>query len=386
MIGKIIFSLIAFLLFAYIFIFELIKKNDTTYIYILIGQAIGILLNFIQIIFNILNGAFFIFITTLLCIVIPAVLLVLELTGKNTSELISVGIAKVFLVFEKKKKAKDVLIKLVVKYDKSYLAHKMLAEIYQEEGGMRKAIDEYVKVLDIKGDDYKSYFKISKLLNDLGKKDEAIQMLETLYKKKPEFCDGSEFLGELLLEKERFKEAINVYVQAIKYNPDKENLYYNLGIAYARTNEFSLAKECFLKTCEIDSNMYNSYYRLGQIALLYKDIEEAEQYFVQSMYGETENKSFYQLAKISMMKNDKQKAIMYLNKAAENSMEFFRKASDEPMFFSIKGQIIEPEEGKDIEESKKEKEISDYLDNTYTLTNLLDKENKSKNNKNKFSF
>ena len=51
---------------------------------------------------------------------------------------------------------------------------------------MRKAIDEYVKVLDIRSNDYKSYFKISKLLNELGKKDEAIEMLKILTKQKPE--------------------------------------------------------------------------------------------------------------------------------------------------------------------------------------------------------
>ena len=70
----------------------------------------------------------------------------------------------------------------------------MLAEVYEKEGGMRKAIDEYIKVLDIKGDDYKSYFKISKLLNDLERKDEAIEMLGILVKKKPELSEANEML------------------------------------------------------------------------------------------------------------------------------------------------------------------------------------------------
>jgi tetratricopeptide (TPR) repeat protein len=59
---------------------------------------------------------------------------------------------------------------------------------------MRKAIDEYVKVLDIKKDDYKSYFKISVLLRNLGKKTESIEMLKTLNKKKPEFYETTEML------------------------------------------------------------------------------------------------------------------------------------------------------------------------------------------------
>ena len=70
MIGKILFSLVLFVLFAYVFIFKLIKKNDTTYLYVLIGQAVGILLNFIQIIFSVLNGVFLTCIISILCIII----------------------------------------------------------------------------------------------------------------------------------------------------------------------------------------------------------------------------------------------------------------------------------------------------------------------------
>lgn len=384
MFGKIIFSLIAFLLFTYVFIFKLIKKNDTTYLAVLISQAIGILLNFIQILFNVLNETFFICITYILCIINPAIILLLELKGINSSELVSVCASKIYKILGNRKKAKDILINLVLKYDKSYSGHKMLAEIYQEEGGMRKAIDEYVKVLDIKPDDYKSYFKISKLLNDLGKKDEAIEMLTILSKNKPELYEANGMLGDLLIEKEKFKEAINTYIKAIKYRPENAEFYYNLGIAYSRTNEFSLAKESFLKAIEIDSNLYNAYYRLGQIALLYRDINEAEQFFLQSMYGETEVKSFYQLAKIYMMKNNKAKSVMFLNRATEVSSDFYQKASEEPIFFSIKDQILKPESDKEYVESDKERNISEYLDNTYALTRVLDEKRKTNKTKRKF--
>ena len=127
----------------------------------------------------------------------------------------------------------------------------MLAQIYTIEGGARKAIDEYVKVLDIKTDDYKTYFTISKLLNDSGKKDEAIEMLKVLVKKKPELNESNKMLADLYLEKEKYKEAINIYIQAIKYNSEDAKLYYNLGIAYSRINEFSLAKELLKNNKEI---------------------------------------------------------------------------------------------------------------------------------------
>ena len=216
MVGKIIFTLISFLLFFYVFVFKLIKKNDTIYLAILISQAIGILINLVQILFNVLNGWFFTSVTYIVCIIFPTLLLILETKGINFSELLRVCTSKILLILGNRKKAKDILINLVSKYDKSYIGHKLLAEIYKQEGGMRKAIDEYVKVLDIRGNDYKSYFKISELLNELGKKDEAIEMLTILVNKKPELYDACTMLGNLLIEKEKFKKATNIFMQGIK--------------------------------------------------------------------------------------------------------------------------------------------------------------------------
>ena len=55
MIGKIIFTVVAFVLFVYILLLKMIRKNDTTYLIILGIQAIGILLNLIKISFDVLN-------------------------------------------------------------------------------------------------------------------------------------------------------------------------------------------------------------------------------------------------------------------------------------------------------------------------------------------
>lgn len=194
MIERILLSVLAFVLFAYIFIFKLIKKNDTTYLAILIGQAIGILLNFLQILFSAFSGLEWKIVVYILSIIIPTIILIIETKGISFSELVYINTSKILLIAKKRKQAKDILLKLVTKYDKSYGAHKMLAEIYEQEGGMRKAIDEYVKVLDIRGNDYKSYFKISQLLKELGRKNEAIQMLNTLVKKKPDLYEAGKML------------------------------------------------------------------------------------------------------------------------------------------------------------------------------------------------
>lgn len=374
MIEKIIFSMAAFILFTYVFLFKLIKRNDTNYLIILIAQALGISINFILIIFNI-ESITLKAITYLLCIIIPALVLSVELGGMNFSELMSYITCKFFMAIGNNKIAKSILINLVTKYKDSYLGHKMLAQIYEKEGGMRKAIDEYVKVLDIRKDDYKSYYTISVLLNDLGKKDESIEMLKNLIKVKPEFYKATELLGDLLSEKERYQEAINVYMQALKFYPEKYEIYYNLGMIYTQLNDFQMAKEFYEKSAELNHNLYGAHYKLGQIALLYRDLDSAEDSFTKAIYGENESKAYFELAKIYVMKNQKEKAVIFLNKSIELDSNNYSKAKEEPIFFGIKKQLQKPEvetKKEQTQKSKKEQEIEDYLEGTYNITKKID--------------
>ena len=383
MIEKIIVTLVSFLLFIYVFLFKMIKKNDTNYLIILGIEAIGILINFIQIIFGILKTGFFNGTVYIFSIIIPVIVFLLEYKHINVSEMMYVCASKICLLFGNAKKAKELLIDLSTKYPNSYFAHKMLAEIYEQEGGMRKSIEEYVKVLDIKRNDYKSYYRISILLRDLGRNKEAIQMLENLLKVKPEHLPASEMLAELLIDAEEYKRAITVINKALKIHEDKEDLIYNLGIAYVKTNEFSLAKKCFEKVVSLNNQHYNAYYRLGQIALLYRDFDMAETYFSNSTYNEKEAKSYYELTKIYMMKNQKDKAALAVQKAIDADSSFYKIAKEEPILFPIKQFIKKPEkivETKIQEENKKEKMIEEYLNDTYNLTKILNKQEESKKN------
>ena len=259
------------------------------------------------------------------------------------------------------KTAKAILVKLVTKYPESYLGHKLLAECYEKEGGMRRAIDEYVTAVDINKKDYKSYFKIADLLRDLGKKDEAIQMLEHLVKTKPDCYEASCLLGELLCEQERFKEAANVYNAALIYNPGDFDLYYNLGIVYTRLSDFQMAKEMYEKAAAINHKMYGANYNLGLIAFIQRDYDTAEKFFENSLYGDLEAMSYYQLAKIYVHKGDKDKAINFLNKAIELEPSLLKVAEKEKTFEKIKEYItvsvkMDEKDNFDEDEIEEEKE------------------------------
>ena len=373
MINQILFTVIAFVLFVYILLFKMIKKNDTTYLTILGIEAIGILLNLIKISFDILNGKLSTIILYFLCIIIPALVIILEIKNINISEIIKVSLAQLYLCVKKTKKAKKVLISLISKYKQSYIGHKMLAHIYEKEGGMRKAIDEYVSVLEIKKDDYNSYYRISILLNDLGKKDEAIEMLRTLLKNRPHIYEATSILGKIYIEKKEFKNAIEVYTNSLKHHPDKSETYYNLGICYSRINDFDIARKCFQKTIELNNDEYLAYYRLGQIALLYRDFDVAEENFLKSINSEKEAKAYIELAKIHIIKNQKEIAALDINNAIKADSSYYEIIKNEPIIFPIKHLIIKPEKEtkNEYKDSKEELEIEKYLNDTYNLTKIL---------------
>lgn len=379
LVEKIIFNVLAFSLFIFMF-FQMIKKNDTNYVIVLCMQALGIAINFIEIIFTLHINTFVRVLIYLLSIVTPIVILFLGSKNINFSEILYVTGAKIAIFTNNNKLAKDFLIKLVTKYPESYYGHKMLAEIYEKEGGMRKAIDEYVQVIDINKKDYNSYYKISYLLNDLGKKNEASQMLETLLRKKPEMVEATLLLGDIYCEQERYKEATNIYYDALKYNPTSYELYYDLGIAYTMLNDFKNAKICYERAAEINTLMYNGYYNLAQISLIYNDLEEAEKYFMQSIISKAlEPKGYYNLAKIYMIKGDNENAIKFLNVAIEIEPKLYKKTDEEPLFIPIKPYINFPnvEEMEDIpvQATKKEQKAQEHLEKTMKLVGKLSRNN-----------
>lgn len=391
MFEKLIFNLLACSLFIIIF-FKIIRKNDANYIILLVLQALGITVSFIEIKLGIGENIFWGTLRYLFSIILPFIIIVIEVKGINFSEIISVVVASFFIMTGDLKTAKKILVNLVSKYPESYLGHKLLAECYEKEGGMRRSIEEYVTAVDINKKDYKSYFKIAELLRDLGKKDEAIQMLNNLIKTKPDCYDASLLLGELLCEQERFKEAANVYNEALLYKPADFELYYNLGIVYTRLSDFQMAKEMYEKAASINHKMYGANYNLGLIVFIQGDYDTAEKYFENSLYGELEAMSYYQLAKIYVYKGEKDKAINFLNKAIELEPKLLKVAEKDKSFEKIKEHItvsVKMDENnesiEDIEEPElrsevmknQEKLAGEYLIETSKLIEAMN-ENTSK--------
>ena len=376
-IEQLIFTVISLAIFVYMFL-KMIKNNDTSYIVILVLEAIGIALNFLEFALFIELNIVFKILKYILSVVIPGIVILLERRGMTLIEVMNVARARFYLAVGNDKKAKEALITLVSKIPNSYKGHKMLAELYEKEGGMRKAIDEYVQAIDINKKDYESYYTVAKLLNTLDKKEEASQMLFNLLEKKPDMYKATELLGDILISNEMYKEAVNVYQEALKYNPVSYEINYNLGIAYTMLNDFQNAKICYEKAAQINSLLYNAKYSLAEIALIYKDLEEAERRFLETIEEEELSAdAYYELAKIYLIKGDKETAINYVNTAIDiESKKIVDKVRKEPLFIPIIARIsipfnLENQEEKESKLTEKDVKAKEHLEEMVDITRHL---------------
>lgn len=395
-IEQLIFAVIAFVLFIYMF-YKIIRNNDTSYIIVIVIEAISIMLNFFEVLFSTKLNMAWMIIKYVLGILIPVVIFILEKYNIPLAEVIDVTKATIFLKLGDNKKAKQALIHLVTKYPENYQGHKRLAEIYEKEGGVRKAIDEYVQAIDVNKRDYDSYYRVAELLNGLDKQDEAAQMLSSLIKKKPEYTKASILLGDILIEREMYKEAANLYQEALRYDPTNYDLYYNLGIAYTMLNDFQNAKICYEKAAEINSLAFNCKYSLAEIALIYKEIEEAQKHFMQAIEDEKlAPDGYFELAKIELIKGNKDIAIQYANTAIDsNSKKIVPKIKKDPIFIPIIPRLSIPfnleENYEDEENELQEKELKakEHLEEMFEITRQLSYQdiemlNRNKNIEDKF--
>ncbi len=374
---KIIFNLLAFTLFTIIFM-KMIKKNDTSYVYILVLEFIGIAINFVELFISTNINAIFKTIMYLFAVILPAVVLFIEYKKKiDFPEIYKLTMAKIYMDSGKYDKSKDYLFSLINKYPESYLGHKSLAKLYEKEGKNDNAIDEYVRVAQINEKDLKINFNIAKLLNKENRNEEAINVLHNNLKKNPELYEDAMLLGNILFESEHYKEACTIYMNSLRYHPGNYDIYYSLGMTCTMLNDFQRAKEFYDKAAQINSLAYNAKLSLGQIALIYGDLEEAEQYFYESAKGEdSEAGSYYYLAQIALLKGDKEKAINYMNIAIKLEPKLYEKIQKDTVFMPIIKEVIEP--NKEVKENArknkmryKEKKCVNHLAKTCTLVSSL---------------
>ncbi len=353
MIEKIIFNVLAIALFTITFL-KLIRKNDTSYIYMLAIEFVGIAINFVELFIASSFGFCIKLLMYLLSVILPIAIFIIERVKKiSLSELAQMIIIPILEKTNNIDKAKNILNNYITKNPQSYISHKLLAQIYEKEENYEASISEYLKVTELNRNDLNSYYNLAVMLNKNKQNDKAIIVLQEILKQTPENEKIVNFLGDIYFEKEMYKEMVLLYMTSLRYHPGSFDIYYSIGMAYTMLNDFSKAKDFYEKAAEINSLAYNAKLNLGQIALMYGDLDEAENYFRSSLKQEDlEAGSYYYLSEIALLKGDEERAKNYMNVAVELDPRSYKQMQKDPVFMPIKEKIMPPAE--DIKQAKEE--------------------------------
>lgn len=377
MIELIIFGIISLILFTYIAKRSLEIRSYVSNI-ILILNIVGIII--MPLIYVKTNKIYMAsrIISLILGIILPIVIIIIEyLTKVSYDEKIILYIAEFYEFTKNRKKAKDIIVKYLEKYDDSYLLHKKLATIYEKEGGTRKAIDEYVEAVSIKGTDYESYFRVIELLEYLDKKDEAITLIERLLKVYKRYPKAYIMYANLILEKGNLKEVAKIYEEGLSYNKESKEIMYNLASIYVRLNEYSLAKKNLESIFKLDKKSHIVCLNLAQIAMIEREYSEAKMYLdIAKKEKEIEDIVYYEIAKINVLERKEEEAISNLNKALEINSNIIVKINATEIFKEIRHHTImkvELIQRKRVEIEEKYVDTINMLEEALELIMIMDK-------------
>ncbi|MFH0991012.1 MAG: tetratricopeptide repeat protein [bacterium] len=94
----------------------------------------------------------------------------------------------------------------------------------------------------------------------------------------PDFPRINESLGELLIRRGAFQEAITFLTQALEADPKSWICHYLLGVAYAKLQLWKASYDEFAIAIEIDPNEPRAWQMCGEVLLSIQRLDEAERY------------------------------------------------------------------------------------------------------------
>ncbi len=212
------------------------------------------------------------------------------------------------------KKAKQ-SFKNMIKIDPSNLhAYYNLGLICRRLNDLKKAVVYFTDALKLSPDNVKVLYQLGLVYFDAGNLDKAIQLFESVIKKDGENLDAIFNAGVCYKMKNDLSSALNKFLKLIELKPDHLSANYNSGVINNETGDFSAAVKFFEKALLSDPDNPGILHGYGY-ALYRMANYDAAQKIYEKIKGidSTIPDTYYNLGIIHKFKNNKEKAVQYLN-------------------------------------------------------------------------
>ncbi|MHA1747035.1 MAG: tetratricopeptide repeat protein [Promethearchaeota archaeon] len=182
---------------------------------------------------------------------------------------------------------------------------------------LEEEMHSYQKILGSNPQDFDAMFKLGSIYLDVGKNDEAIQVLSKLLKAQQNNYEAWYNLGLAYFRKKSYPNAEKCFENAIKLNPNYIEALYELGMVFFVLKNHQEAMKRFSKIIEINPNHIDA---LINIAKLYSNLNDeitAIQYYGRVLKIDENN--FDGLLGMGALVKDKQRSIEFLEKAVKSN-------------------------------------------------------------------
>ena len=148
--------------------------------------------------------------------------------------------------------------------------------ILKDLGKLQEAEELLQKAIVLKSNYANAHYNLGLILNDLGKLQEAQLSYKKAIEIKPDYVDAHSNLGNILKDLGNLEEAKFSYLKAIELKPNFADAHLNLGNVLSNLGKLKEAEISYRKAIEIDPNLANAHFNLGNVLRDLGKLKEAE--------------------------------------------------------------------------------------------------------------
>src|SRR6204780_4776259 len=149
--------------------------------------------------------------------------------------------------------------------------YRMLAEFYLGQKQWDKAIAELGSLYSEHPKDSIVGKMYAEVLLQQNRLDDASKVTDTLLKNTPSDPGALTLQGQILIRQGKASDAVHVLEQVVKNSPDNAAAHYQLGIAYAATQNLGQAEAEWRQASKLQPNMAEPLRALASVAMRRND-------------------------------------------------------------------------------------------------------------------
>jgi predicted TPR repeat methyltransferase len=195
-------------------------------------------------------------------------------------------------------------------------ALRFIALSYAQSNDMPKAIDYFLRALDLQPNDANLHNNLGNAYKRLQNIDKAIEHYKKALENEAHYAEAHHNLAGIYSTQNDYQHALKHYQQAIQAKPDFIFAHYHLGLLFLQHQKLDAAKIQFANVLSLCPEHVGAQFYTGILLLNDNAIEEAEQAFQNVLRMDNEHvQAMINLGVIALKKNEGQRGVNYFTEA-----------------------------------------------------------------------